>query len=672
MFHNKKVLVVFSLTVAFALILAACSGSANAQTGSSGNFTGYGQVKQVNYTNTTEATGQIAPAHMASLSFSTTGKVAQTDAQVGQTVSSGQTLMTLDPASVPSSLATAQTNLTNAQTTLNQLTNPELSTVSTAGQALSAAYTAYQTAQVNLASAIISNQTASEAANYTSWQDAKAALDGALNALPLANSSIMVQEYFQAVRDTATLQAELAAAQQNAGIHPSDATLAQKVSDLQAAVQTSQTTQDGLQANIDTTTAGLVIDLSNKLSAYDAATNNFISNVTDATSTTNTNAAQIQADLTAKQATLISDQTTLQNQQATRAGMVGQRCDQSTITNLQNIYDGTVKVYARSAHLTDSPQYRAMQTAAANLNYCISTWSASDKAAADANIASTQAQIQLLQTQITTDQAELANSSSGVYSLAVQLYNDWTAYQNATQTLNNAVTSLYQLQVSPNANDLAAAKANVVAAQAAVNSLSIVAPFSGEVTTVGYSVGDSVDQSTVAVVLVDRTNLYVDLQIDESHVVSISTGDKATISLEANPKLPLTGKVTYINPVGASNQGVVYYDVRVTLDKADLSILIGATADVTIQEGQPKAVLTVPVSAVGSSSQGEYVYVIAQDGSAQAVSVVSGTILPDNTVIVTGNVKAGDTVGLMPSTSTGTSTGGGGGGGFGGGTRLIP
>jgi macrolide-specific efflux system membrane fusion protein len=131
----------------------------------------------------------------------------------------------------------------------------------------------------------------------------------------------------------------------------------------------------------------------------------------------------------------------------------------------------------------------------------------------------------------------------------------------------------------------------------------------------------------------------------------------------------LTGKVSYVNPVGTSNQGVVYYDVQVTLDKADPSILIGATADVTIQAGQPQTVLTVPVSAVGSSSQGEYVYVVNSDGSTQQVTVVSGQILPNNTVIVSGNLKAGDSVGLIASTSTSSNNNGGFGGGSG---RLIP
>jgi HlyD family secretion protein len=669
MFQNKRILGVFSLLVLLALVVAGCSGTANAQTTSSSSFTGYGQVEQVQYTNTVESTGQIQPQHIASLSFATTGKVAQSNVTVGQKVTTGQTLMTLDPTSVPANLLTAQTNLTNAQNTLNQLTNPELSTVSNAEKVLSAAYNAYQQAQSNLYSAIIGNSTASAASNYDNWTAAKKALDSAQNSLPLANAPITVQEYYQVVRDTGALNDALTAAQNNASLHPADATLEQKVSDLQAALQASQTRQDYLQTAVDSTTINLVIDLSDKLSAYETATNNFISTVITATATTNVNSAQILADLTSKQSSLITAQTTLQNQINTRAGMVGARCDASTIADYQSKYNGALDRYARSAHIIDSPEYRAMQTAAANLNYCTSTWSASDKATADANIASTQAQIQLLQSQIATDQAQVGDSSSSVFNLAIQLNNDWSAYQDATQQLNNAVTTLYQIEVSPNPDDLTAAQSNVLAAQAAVNSLILTAPFNGEVTSVGYQPGDTVNQTTPAVVLVDRSDLYVDLQVDESHVVNVSVGDKATISLEANPNLALTGKVSYVNPVGTSNQGVVYYDVQVTLDKADPSILIGATADVTIQAGQPQTVLTVPVSAVGSSSQGEYVYVVNSDGSTQQVTVVSGQILPNNTVIVSGNLKAGDSVGLIASTSTGSNNNGGFGGGSG---RLIP
>ncbi len=670
MFQNKRLFAVLSAVIVLAMVLAGCSGQANAQTGtSSGNFTGYGTVTQVSYTNTVENTGQIQPLHLTSLNFSTTGRVAQSKVQVGQNVNTGDTLMTLDPASVPSNLLTAQTDLTNAMNALKQLTTPDQATISSAEKALSTAYTNYQQAQAAMSNAIITNQTASEGTLFTNWLDAKTALDTAQNNLPLANASIDVQAFFQAVREFNQLQADLTVAVNNASIHPTDAALAQKVTDLQAAVKASQAKMNDLQAGLPSGTVDLVNTLSSNLDAYDSAASSFIGLVVTSTTNSNVNLAQLQADLAQKQSALITDQTTLTNQQNTRAGMNGQRCSDATITDYQNTYNAALERWNRSAHIVGSKEDLALQAASANLNWCTSVWSASEIAAADANIASTQAQIQLLQSQINLDQTQINDSGNSVYGLAINLSTVWAGYHDAAQQLNNAVTTLYQLERSPNPDDLAAAQAKVQSAQAEVNSMTLTAPFSGVVTSVGYQAGDSVSQSTPAVVLVDRSKLYVDLQVDESHVVNLSVGDTATITLEAMPKLALTGSVSNINPVGTSTQGVVYYDVRVMLDKTDPTILIGATADVTIQAGQPQNVLTVPVSAVGSDTQGEYVYVVASNGSSQQVTIVSGQILANNMVIVSGNLKAGDSVGLLPSSSTGTNTGGGGGGG---GRFLVP
>jgi RND family efflux transporter MFP subunit len=669
MFHNKRLIAVLSFFVLAAMVLAGCSGAANAQTGS-GSFTGYGKVTQVSYTNTVESTGNIEPQHIASLYFSTTGTVAQSNVKVGQTVKAGDTLMTLDPTSVPANLQTAQIDLTNAENALNQLTNPDLSTVATDQNALSTAYTNFQQAQLALSNAIISNQTASASTLYSDWLTSKNALDKAQNAMPLANYSIEVQAYYQAVQQSDTLQSELTTAESNASLHPTDTILAQKVSDLQAALQTSQANATSQQASLSSQDVQLVNTLAAAQAAYDAAASAFISGVVTTTASTNSNLAQIQADLTSKQSSLLSDQSTLQTQQNTRAAMNGKRCDQTTINDYQDAYNAALLRYERSAHLTDSPEWNALQTAAANLNWCNSDYSAAEIATADANIAATQAQIQLLQTQIAADEAQISNSDNAVYSLAISMSSVMASYQNTDQQLNTAVTNLYQLLVSPNPSDLASAEANVRTAQAAVNSLSITAPFTGEVTSINYQPGDSVSQGTAAIVLVDRSNLYVDLQIDESHVVELSQGDKATITLEAVPSKSFTGKITYINPVGTSSQGVVYYDVQVQLDNADPTILIGATSDVVIQAGQPQNVLTVPVTAVGNDTQGEYVYVIDANGNATLVKVVSGQILSNNTVIVSGNLKAGDTVGLLSSTSTsssGNTPGGGGGGRF-----LVP
>jgi HlyD family secretion protein len=661
--QHKRIFGVLSVVVLLALVLAGCAGQTGAQTGSSSSgFTGYGTVTKVSYTDTVESTGQIQPFRMASLYWGTTGTVAQSNLQVGQTVNTGDTLMTLDPTSVPANLLTAQTDLTNARNALTQLTNPDQSTISNAEKALAAAYTSYQQVQANLSNAIINNQTASGSTLYNNWFDTKTTLDTAQNNLPLANASIDVQAYFQAVRTTSQLQDALAVAQDSASAHPDDTALAQKVAALQVAVQESQNKQNNLQSGLSTDTVNLVSALSDQLTAYEASANDFIGSVTTDTTNVNVDLAQLQADLAQKQSALISTQSTLTDQINTRQGMSGVRCDSSTIADYQTAYDRALAAYNASGHIPGSREEQALQTASANLTWCTSVWSQAEISAADANIASSRAQIQLLQAQISADQTQIANSTNSVYGLAIQLNTVWTAYQDASQQLSNAVTTLYELERSPNPDDLAAAQARLQAAQAAVNNLSLTAPFSGDVTSLNYQPGDAVNNQTPAVVLVDRSKLYVDLQIDESNVVRLHVGDSATIIMEALPTLALTGKVSYINPVGASNQGVVYYQVRVMLDQTDPQILLGSTADVTIQAGQSQDVLAVPVSAVQNDTQGEFVYRIASDGSSSQVTVVSAQILPNDLVIVSGDLNVGDTVGLLQS-STGTTGGGFGGGG---------
>jgi multidrug efflux pump subunit AcrA (membrane-fusion protein) len=118
--------------------------------------------------------------------------------------------------------------------------------------------------------------------------------------------------------------------------------------------------------------------------------------------------------------------------------------------------------------------------------------------------------------------------------------------------------------------------------------------------------------------------------------------------------LTLPGKVTSVDPIGASSSGVVNYTVRVTLDKTDPQILIGATANVVITVSQPQTMMTVPVLAVQNDAQGEYVMKV-NNGSSERVAVVSGKIIGTQ-VVVKGNLKVGDTVEVASTSSTSSSS----------------
>ena len=187
-------------------------------------------------------------------------------------------------------------------------------------------------------------------------------------------------------------------------------------------------------------------------------------------------------------------------------------------------------------------------------------------------------------------------------------------------------------------------------AQRTVDQLTLNAPFDGVVGAVYNQPFDVVTANTVSVLILNRSKLYVTVPVEEIKVVQLSIGDKATLTLDALPELTgLTGRVTSIDPVGTANQGVVYYNVMVELDQNDPQIILDATANVTIQAGDARQMLAVPVTAVLNDADGEYVLISNQDGSTRRVEVVSGQIQADDTVVVEGDLQIGDQVVLTLS-----------------------
>ncbi|MBN2115157.1 MAG: efflux RND transporter periplasmic adaptor subunit [Anaerolineales bacterium] len=204
------------------------------------------------------------------------------------------------------------------------------------------------------------------------------------------------------------------------------------------------------------------------------------------------------------------------------------------------------------------------------------------------------------------------------------------------------------LKDGPNAQDVIAAQARVDAAQATVDSMSIIAPFDGEVLSVDNQIGDSVEAGELSINLANLDHLYVTTQVDESDIAKVKLGNPVTATLDAVPGLTLTGRVTAINPVGEVVSGLVKYNVRIELDKAesDTFLPLGTTANVVIHVKEASDTLAVPITAIQNDSQGEYVWLIQGDGSTKRVDIVSGSIIGE-LVAVTGDLKEGDPVQLL-------------------------
>ena len=593
------------------------------------------------------ATGIVHSDQTAVIIWQTSGSIDHVYVQVGQSVSSGQVLADLTQASLPQNVILAQADLITARDTLAKLTNPDLSTISTSEKALSAAYSNYQQAQNNLDNAIITNQNANQMSIYNDWMNAKNKLNDAQNISPLANASIDVQAYYQALRKASELQEELRIAKASAEAHPEDTILTQKVVDLEAAVQESLIKQDGLQAGQPTELTDPVRNLSDKLSAYENATLQFISTVITNTSASSIDLARVQADLTQRQSDLINKQSALEDLINQRLGMNGKRCDDDTIADYQEAYDRALDAYNFTGHIPNSLEYQLLQTAAANLNWCTSVWSEADIASQDAKIASMQAQIQLLQAQITADQTQISDASNSVYGLAIYLNNLWTAYQDASQQLSNAITTVYELKRSPNPDDLEAAQARLQAAQATANSYMLTAPFAGTITAVDIKPGDQVSMGSTAFRLDNLKRLLVDVQVSEVDINSIQVGQPVELSFDAILNKQYQGVVSQVAVVGDAIQGVVQFNVSVELTNADENVKPGMTAAVNIIVDQISDALLVPNRAVRVLNGQQVVYIIINN-QLQQVNVTLGASSDTESQIIEGDLQVGDQIVLNP------------------------
>ncbi|MBN8579818.1 MAG: efflux RND transporter periplasmic adaptor subunit [Anaerolineae bacterium] len=201
-----------------------------------------------------------------------------------------------------------------------------------------------------------------------------------------------------------------------------------------------------------------------------------------------------------------------------------------------------------------------------------------------------------------------------------------------------------RLLAGETSQDVIAAQAKVDAAQATVNTMSVIAPFDGQVLSVDQVVGDVVSSSELSVNIANLENLYVDAQVDESDIAKVQVGNQVTAESDALPGVTFTGEVISINPVGEVVSGLVKYAVRIDLDKPEdgTFLPLGSTMNLVIQIGGETATLAVPITAIQNDSQGEFVWVLRGNETVR-VDVVGGAIVGE-LVAVTGDLNEGDVV----------------------------
>jgi len=239
------------------------------------------------------------------------------------------------------------------------------------------------------------------------------------------------------------------------------------------------------------------------------------------------------------------------------------------------------------------------------------------------------------------------NEAQSDYDSAVRRLETEYELEVAKDNLAKAKDDLETWMDGPDPADIAAAEARIAAAQAALKSAWIEAPFDGTITASNPKPGDQVESNMQAFRLDDLSRLLLDVQVSEVDINRIQTGQEAILSFDAILDEEYLGVVTEVAPVGTSDLGVVDFTVSVELSDADENIKPGMTAAVNIIVENLEDVLLVPNRAVRFKDGERIVYTLV-DGELTPIAVTLGSTSESTSEVVDGELEVGDTVVLNP------------------------
>ncbi|OGI60913.1 hypothetical protein A2641_00810 [Candidatus Nomurabacteria bacterium RIFCSPHIGHO2_01_FULL_37_25] len=204
--------------------------------------------------------------------------------------------------------------------------------------------------------------------------------------------------------------------------------------------------------------------------------------------------------------------------------------------------------------------------------------------------------------------------------------------------------------------DVDIAKAEVLSAEGALQSAQslyedtiIRAGTSGTITKVDIKYGELSEIGKPVITLEDVGNLYIEALINEANIAYLKMGQSVSITFDAFGKdKNFTGVIAHIDPSAETNNGVVNYKIKVSLNEKDETIRPGMNANIDILAGQVSNVLAIPYIAINKKDGKYFVDFITNEKNKKYEDreVQIGFLGDNNLVEITSGLKADDKVAL--------------------------
>lgn len=177
------------------------------------------------------------------------------------------------------------------------------------------------------------------------------------------------------------------------------------------------------------------------------------------------------------------------------------------------------------------------------------------------------------------------------------------------------------------------------------------ADFAGVVTKVTAVEGAPVLKGGELLTIASNKQVHVMVNLSKTDLADVKEGQIADVTIAGKT---YEGEVTMINHMATPNSNnTPVVSAQISITNADSDIYLGVEAKVKIHAQNAEGVLIVPVEAVNSDKQGDFVYVV-ENGIVVRKDVVTG-VSSDAYIEITQGLKENDQV--MTDISTGITEG---------------
>ena len=236
--------------------------------------------------------------------------------------------------------------------------------------------------------------------------------------------------------------------------------------------------------------------------------------------------------------------------------------------------------------------------------------------------------------------AELANALTSIQALLTQKNSQLADLQGRLSEAQskNAAAEAGVLSEAARANISYTQQASKLTLEQSADDLSrakagITADFDGIVTEVAASAGTMAAEGTPLVTLASADDMCLEIPVSKYNLENLETGQGATITFQEKE---YGGTLSYISKLAEKGEsGAAMVTIKIHIDNPDDNLILGLDAKASIDLGTAEDVFIVPISAVNSDMEGDFVYVV-EEGVIAKKYVTTGMSSTEEIEIKTG------------------------------------